>query len=145
MSRALTSPYGRIRIPINEDPGKTDQIADYLNRYNGEGIQHIAVGSENIYVSTDQIAANGVRFMSPLNSTYYDLSHARVNGHSEPLDRLQKNGILIDGEGVLEGDKTKILLQVFSKTMVGPIFFEFIQRQGMRVLARVIFKLCLNL
>jgi 4-hydroxyphenylpyruvate dioxygenase len=115
MSRALTSPYGRIRIPINEDRGKTDQISDYLNGYNGEGIQHIAVGSENIYDSTDQIAANGVRFMPPLNSTYYDLSHARVNGHSEPLDRLQKNGILIDGEGVLEGGEPRYYCRHFPK------------------------------
>ena len=130
ISRALTSPCGRIRIPINEDRGETGQIVDYLKRYNGEGIQHIAVGTNDIYGATDQIAANGVQFMPRPNKTYYDLSHARVTRHNEPLDRMQAHGILIDGEGVVNGGTTKILLQVFSRTMVGPIFFEFIQRKG---------------
>ena len=130
ISRALTSPCGRIRIPINEDRGETGQIVDYLKRYNGEGIQHIAVGTHDLYRATDQIAANGVQFMPRPNKTYYDLSHARVAGHTEPVDRMQPHGILIDGEGVVNGGTTKILLQVFSRTMVGPIFFEFIQRKG---------------
>ena len=130
ISRALTSPCGRIRIPINEDRGETGQIVDYLKRYNGEGIQHIAVGTNDIYGATDQIAANGVQFMPRPNKTYYDLSHARVTRHNEPLDRMRAHGILIDGEGVVNGGTTKILLQVFSRTMVGPIFFEFIQRKG---------------
>ena len=64
------------------------------------------------------------------NKTYYDFSHARVTCHKEPLDRMRAHGILIDGEGVVNGGTTKILLQVFSRTMVGPIFFEFIQRKG---------------
>ncbi|CUH79156.1 4-hydroxyphenylpyruvate dioxygenase [Tritonibacter multivorans] len=130
LSRALTSPCGRIRIPINEDRGETGQIVAYLKKYNGEGIQHIAVGSENIYDSTDAISAKGIQFMPAPPSTYYDLSHDRVSGHEEPLDRMQKHGILIDGEGVLNGGETKILLQIFSKTVIGPIFFEFIQRKG---------------
>ena len=61
---------------------------------------------------------------------YYEMSHRRVSGHREPLDRMMKNGILIDGEGVVDGGETRILLQVFSKTVIGPIFFEFIQRKG---------------
>ncbi len=129
-SRALTSPCGRIRIPINEDRGETGQIVEYLKRYKGEGIQHIAVGTEDIYSSTDAIAANGIRFMPAPPDAYYDQSHTRVQGHEEPVEKLKKHGILIDGEGVVDGGETKILLQIFSKTMVGPIFFEFIQRKG---------------
>jgi 4-hydroxyphenylpyruvate dioxygenase len=129
-SRALTSPCGRIRIPINEDRGETGQIVEYLKRYNGEGIQHIAVGARDIYAAVDAIHARGLRFMPKPPMSYYDLSKSRVAGHEEPLDRLSAHGILIDGEGVLGGGETKILLQIFSKTVIGPIFFEFIQRKG---------------
>lgn len=129
-SRALTSACGRIRIPINEDRGETGQIVEYLRRYNGEGIQHIAIGSNDIYAATDEIAARGLRFMPKPPAAYYALSKTRVAGHQEPLDQLAKHGILIDGEGVLGGGETRILLQIFSKTVIGPIFFEFIQRKG---------------
>ncbi|KAJ55261.1 4-hydroxyphenylpyruvate dioxygenase [Actibacterium mucosum KCTC 23349] len=129
-SRALTSPCGRIRIPINEDRGEKGQIVAYLNKYKGEGIQHIAVGTEDIYGSTNEIYDRGLRFMPGPNDTYYRLSKDRVAGHDEPLDKMAKHGILIDGEGVLDGGETKILLQIFSKTVIGPIFFEFIQRKG---------------
>ena len=129
-SRALTSPCGRIRIPINEDRGESGQIVEYLKRYNGEGIQHIAVGAYDIYESVEAIAANGLTFMPPPPATYYPLSLDRVKGHEEPLERLARHGILIDGEGVVNGGETRILLQIFSKTMIGPIFFEFIQRKG---------------
>ncbi len=129
-SRALTSPCGRIRIPINEDRGETGQIVEYLKRYNGEGIQHIAVGAKDIYAATDEIAARGVKFMPKPPMAYYEVSKTRVAGHAEPLDRLARHGILIDGEGVLNGGETRILLQIFSRTVVGPIFFEFIQRKG---------------
>ena len=130
LSRALTSPCGRIRIPINEDRGETGQIVEYLKRYNGEGIQHIAVGAKDIYDSVDAIAERGVKFMPAPPETYYTLSHERVQGHNEPLDRMREHGILIDGEGVVDGGETRILLQIFSKTVVGPIFFEFIERKG---------------
>lgn len=129
-SRALTSPCGRIRIPINEDRGEKGQIVEYLRRYNGEGIQHIAVGTEDIYSSVDAIADRGIRFMPAPPDTYYDRSYQRVAGHDEPRDKLMKHGILIDGEGVVDGGETRILLQIFSKTVIGPIFFEFIQRKG---------------
>jgi 4-hydroxyphenylpyruvate dioxygenase len=130
LSRALTSPCGRIRIPINEDRGETGQIVAYLKKYKGEGIQHIAVGAENLYDATDEIANRGITFMPGPPDTYYDLSHERVVGHDEPVDRMKKHGILIDGEGVVDGGETRILLQIFSKTVIGPIFFEFIQRKG---------------
>ncbi|MBQ4826822.1 4-hydroxyphenylpyruvate dioxygenase [Leisingera sp. HS039] len=130
LSRALTSPCGRIRIPINEDRGETGQIVSYLKKYNGEGIQHIAVGSDDIYASTDAIAEKGLKFMPGPNDAYYEMSKERVQGHDEPLERMKKHGILIDGEGVVDGGETRILLQIFSKTVIGPIFFEFIQRKG---------------
>ena len=117
LSRALTSPCGRIRIPINEDRGETGQIVSYLKKYKGEGIQHIAVGARDIYDATDEIADRGLRFMPGPPDSYYDLSQTRVQGHEEPIDRMKKHGILIDGEGVVDGGETKILLQIFSKSL----------------------------
>lgn len=129
-SRALTSPCGKIRIPINESADENSQIEEYLREYNGEGIQHIAVATNDIYRSVDALAANGLEFMPPPPDVYYDMSHKRVSGHEEPIERMKQHGILIDGEGVVDGGTTRILLQIFSKTVVGPIFFEFIQRKG---------------
>jgi 4-hydroxyphenylpyruvate dioxygenase len=129
-SRALTSPDGKIRIPINESADENSQIEEYLNEYKGEGIQHIAVASEDIYASTDVINESGIEFMPPPPATYYDMSHMRVSDHKEPIEKLAKHGILIDGEGVVDGSITRVLLQIFSKTVIGPIFFEFIQRKG---------------
>ncbi|TKT80953.1 4-hydroxyphenylpyruvate dioxygenase [Aquamicrobium sp. LC103] len=130
VSRAITSPCGKIRIPLNESKDETSQIAEYLRKYKGEGIQHIAVGTDEIYGATDRLSENGLKFMPGPPETYYEMSQTRVNGHDEPVDRMKKHGILIDGEGVVDGGTTKILLQIFSKTVIGPIFFEFIQRKG---------------
>lgn len=129
-SRALTSPCGKIRIPINESADEHSQIEEYLKAYNGEGIQHIAVGSDALYDAADQLADRSLQFMPGPPESYYEKSRERVNGHEEPIDRMKKHGILIDGEGVIDGATTKILLQIFSKTVIGPIFFEFIQRKG---------------
>jgi 4-hydroxyphenylpyruvate dioxygenase len=129
-SRALTSPCGKIRIPINESADDKSQIEEYLKQYKGEGIQHIAVGTNDIYAATDSIAERGLEFMPGPPSIYYDRSFARVKGHTEPIERMKKHGILIDGEGVVNGGTTRVLLQIFSKTVIGPIFFEFIQRKG---------------
>lgn len=130
LSRAITSPCGKIRIPINESADDHSQIEEYLRKYKGEGIQHIAVGTEDIYDATDKLAENGLRFMPGPPDAYYERSGERVTGHSEPIERMKKHGILIDGEGVVDGGMTKVLLQIFSKTVIGPIFFEFIQRKG---------------
>jgi 4-hydroxyphenylpyruvate dioxygenase len=129
-SRALTSPDGKIRIPINESADDKSQIEEFLKEYKGEGIQHIAVGTENIYAATDAIAEKELEFMPGPPAIYYDKSFDRVKGHQEPIEKLEKHGILIDGEGVVNGGETRILLQIFSKTVIGPIFFEFIQRKG---------------
>jgi 4-hydroxyphenylpyruvate dioxygenase len=129
-SRALNSPCGKIRIPINESADDRSQIEEYLRKYRGEGIQHIAIATEDIYSATDALAANGVKFMPPPPEVYYEKSIERVRGHQEPVYKLKKHGILIDGEGVVDGGETKVLLQIFSRTVIGPIFFEFIQRKG---------------
>jgi 4-hydroxyphenylpyruvate dioxygenase len=130
VSRAITSPCGKIRIPLNESKDDTSQIEEYLRKYKGEGIQHIAVGTDDIYDATDLLAHKGLKFMPGPPETYYKRSFDRVNGHDEPVERMKQHGILIDGEGVVDGGMTKILLQIFSKTVIGPIFFEFIQRKG---------------
>jgi 4-hydroxyphenylpyruvate dioxygenase len=129
-SRALTSPDGKIRIPINEDAGDAGQIEEYLSTYRGEGIQHIACGVKDIYQTIEKLRADGLPFMPPPPVTYFEKIDARLPKHGEDVARLQKNGILIDGEGVVEGGETKVLLQLFSANAIGPIFFEFIQRKG---------------
>jgi 4-hydroxyphenylpyruvate dioxygenase len=129
-SRAMTSPCGKIRIPINESADEKSQIEEYLKDYRGEGIQHVALGSRNLYDTIEALTRNGLKFMPAPPETYYEKVDARVPGHGEPLQRLKANGILIDGEGVVSGGMTRILLQRFSKTVIGPIFFEFIERKG---------------
>ncbi|MET7245724.1 4-hydroxyphenylpyruvate dioxygenase [Methylobacterium sp. EM32] len=129
-SKALTSPDGKIRIPINESADAKSQIEEYLHAYNGEGIQHIACGCRDIYATIEALRAGGVAFMPAPPSIYYRRVDNRLPGHGEPLERMERNGILIDGEGVVEGGMTKILLQLFSANAIGPIFFEFIQRKG---------------
>ncbi|MGL4290946.1 MAG: 4-hydroxyphenylpyruvate dioxygenase [Phreatobacter sp.] len=135
ISRALTSPCGKIRIPINESLDDKSQIEEYLKQYKGEGIQHIACGSRDIYATVEALRANGLPFMPSPPPTYYEKVDARVPGHGEDVARMQKNGVLIDGEGAVavgdkEGRMSRVLLQIFSGTVLGPIFFEFIQRKG---------------
>ena len=123
-SRALTSPCGKIRIPINESQDDKSQIEEYLNEYKGEGIQHIALGTDDIYRSVDALRALGVEFQET-PATYYEGVDARVSGHRESLDELQRRNILIDGSA-----SSGILLQIFTRNAIGPIFFEIIQRKG---------------
>ena len=129
-SRALTSPDGKIRIPINEDAGESGQIEEYLNVYRGEGIQHIACGARDIYRTVETLRDAGLPFMPSPPETYFEKIDARLPRHGEDVVRLQRAGILIDGEGVVDGGQTKVLLQIFSANAIGPIFFEFIQRKG---------------
>jgi 4-hydroxyphenylpyruvate dioxygenase len=129
VSKALTSPCGKIRIPLNEskgDTGKVDQIEEYLQAYKGEGIQHIALGSNNLYSTVDKLTANGIA-LQDVPDTYYDLVDARLPGHGENIADLRQRRILIDGA---PDDGQGLLLQIFSKNAIGPIFFEFIQRKG---------------
>ena len=128
-SRALTSPCGKIRIPINEPSDKKSQIQEYLDVYHGEGIQHIALSTRDIYSTVEGLRANAVRFLDTPD-TYYDGIDARVPNHGEDMERLQRNKILIDGEGVDKEHHEDKLLQIFTETVIGPIFFEIIQRKG---------------
>ncbi len=129
-SRAMTSPDGKIRIPINEDAGEKGQIEEYLQEYRGEGIQHVALGAIDLHNTIETLTASGVEFMPTPNPIYYQRIDQRLPGHGEDTTRLERNGVLIDGEGVVDGGMTKVLLQRFGKTAIGPIFFEFIQRKG---------------
>ncbi len=123
-SRALTSPCGKIRIPINESQDDKSQIEEYLNEYKGEGIQHIALGTEGIYDTVDALRERGVEFQDTPD-TYYEGIDRRVAGHGESVPELETRRILIDGS-LSNG----ILLQIFTKNAIGPIFFEIIQRKG---------------
>ena len=125
-SRAMTSPCGKIRIPINESQDDKSQIEEYLREYHGEGIQHIALATDDIYRTVDVLRGHGIAFQdSP--DTYYEGIEARVPGHGEPLEELRRRRILIDGKPE-KGEG--LLLQIFTANVIGPIFFEIIQRKG---------------
>jgi len=125
-SRAMTSPCGKIRIPINEPSDEKSQIQEYLDAYHGEGIQHIALSTSNIYETVENLKRNGTQFMD-VPDTYYDMINQRIPGHEEDVARLKQNKILIDGN---IHNTQGLLLQIFTKTVIGPIFFEIIQRKG---------------
>ncbi|WP_333790635.1 4-hydroxyphenylpyruvate dioxygenase [Sphingorhabdus sp.] len=127
-SRAMTAPDGKIRIPLNEE-GKAGggQIEEYLRAYNGEGIQHIAFSCDDLPACWDRLKALGTPFAPPPPKAYYDMLEERLPGHGEPVDELQARGILLDGS--TEDGDPRLLLQIFSQTMIGPVFFEFIQRK----------------
>jgi len=125
-SRAMTSPCGKIRIPINESSDEKSQIEEYLEAYRGEGIQHVALGADEIYATVERLRERGVALLATPD-TYYEAVDERVPGHGEDLDRLRRDRILIDGA---PSEGQGLLLQVFTETVIGPIFFEIIQRKG---------------
>lgn len=125
-SRAMTSPCGKIKIPLNESQDENSQIEEFLKRYNGEGIQHIALSTNDIYATIEQLRKNGVPFQTTVDA-YYDMVDKRVPNHGEDVAKLKSQHILIDGNP--EEDKG-ILLQIFTQDALGPIFFEIIQRKG---------------
>jgi 4-hydroxyphenylpyruvate dioxygenase len=128
-SRALTSPCGKIRIPINEPSDTKSQIQEYLDAYHGEGIQHIALSSKDIFATVEMLRGRHVRFLDTPD-TYYERVDARVKNHGEDLARMKENKILLDGEGIDKDNHEDKLLQIFTETVIGPIFFEIIQRKG---------------
>lgn len=128
-SKAMSAPDGKIRIPLNEESSKgAGQIEEYLMQFNGEGIQHIALFTPNLIDTLDRLKEAGVPLMDAPPATYYDMLEGRLPGHGEPVDALKTRGILLDGD-TANGNR-RLLLQIFSKTQLGPVFFEFIQRKG---------------
>ena len=126
-SKAMTSPCGKIRIPINEEgQEQAGQIQEYLDLYHGEGIQHIALATDDIYATVEGLRRAGVQFLDTPD-TYYELLDKRLPGHGEAVDRLRSDRILLDGTTQPE---KRLLLQIFTQTVIGPIFFEIIQRKG---------------
>jgi 4-hydroxyphenylpyruvate dioxygenase len=123
-SKAMTSPCGKIRIPINESSDDGSQIQEYLDAYRGEGIQHIALSTDDIHHTVEALASQNVTFLETPDS-YYDLLDRRLPGHGEDLERLRRNRVLLDGS-----PGAGLLLQIFTQTVIGPIFFEIIQRKG---------------
>jgi 4-hydroxyphenylpyruvate dioxygenase len=127
-SRAMTAPDGKIRIPLNEEGASGGgQIEEYLRAYNGEGIQHIAFASDNLYDTWDRLDALGQPFAPSPPKTYYEMLEERLSGHGEPVGELQSRGLLLDGS--TEAGDPRLLLQIFGQTVIGPVFFEFIQRK----------------
>lgn len=128
LSKAMTAPDGKIRIPLNEEAqGGGGQIEEFLMKYNGEGIQHIALACDDLLACWDRLKASGMKFMTAPPETYYQMLEERLPGHGEPTSELKARGILLDG--TTEGGKPRLLLQIFSEAMLGPVFFEFIQRK----------------
>ncbi|ACB32709.1 4-hydroxyphenylpyruvate dioxygenase [Leptothrix cholodnii SP-6] len=128
-SRAMTAPDGKIRIPLNEESSKgSGQIEEFLMKFNGEGIQHVALICDDLLATVDRLALAGVPLMTAPSASYYEMLDARLPGHGQPVSELQTRGILLDGS--TEGGKPRLLLQIFSGTLLGPVFFEFIQRKG---------------
>jgi 4-hydroxyphenylpyruvate dioxygenase len=128
-SKAMTAPDGMIRIPLNEESSKgSGQIEEFLMQFNGEGIQHVALLTDDILATVDKLALAGVPLMTAPNDIYYEMLEERLPGHGQPVSELKTRGILVDGS--TEGGKPRLLLQIFSGTMLGPVFFEFIQRKG---------------
>jgi 4-hydroxyphenylpyruvate dioxygenase len=131
-SKALTAPDGKIRIPLNEegDGGakKGGQIEEFLRQFNGEGIQHIALITDDLIATWDRLKERGVPFMAPPPDTYYEMLDERLPDHAQPVNDLKARGILLDG--TTEGDRPRLLLQIFAEPRIGPVFFEFIERQG---------------
>ncbi len=126
-SRAMTSPCGKIRIPVNEGTDDQSQIEEFLQQYHGEGIQHIALGTDDIYQTVTRLRAQGIEFMD-VPDTYYEMISDRLPGHHEAIDQLRENRILIDGH--MASGELVLLLQIFTEPLIGPIFFEIIQRKG---------------
>ena len=128
-SRAMTAPDGMIRIPLNEESGRNSgQIEEFLMKFNGEGIQHIALLTDDLLASVDALQMAGIPLMTAPNDIYYEMLSERLPGHGEPVPELQARGILLDGS-TAQGEK-RLLLQIFSETLLGPVFFEFIQRKA---------------
>ena len=126
VSKAMTAPDGIVRIPLNESNDPKSQINEYLDAYHGEGIQHIACFTDDIYTTVEKMRAAGVEFLDTPDA-YFEVIDQRVPHHGEDVARLRTNKILIDAD---KETMQRKLLQIFTTNAIGPIFFEIIQRKG---------------
>lgn len=122
-SFVMESPDGCVKMPINEPTEDASQIQEFLNINHGPGVQHIALSTVSLIDSLNALRRSGVLFLE-VPDTYYDAVPKRVPDLREDLSQLQSLGILADG------DSKGYLLQIFSQNLVGPFFYEFIQREG---------------
>ncbi|MEJ5990932.1 4-hydroxyphenylpyruvate dioxygenase [Ramlibacter sp. PS3R-8] len=128
-SKAMTAPDGKIRIPLNEESSRgSGQIEEFLMKFSGEGIQHVALLTDDLRQTVDHLQMAGIPLMTAPNDVYYEMLEERLPGHGQPVPELQARGILLDG--TVEDGRKRLLLQIFSETVLGPVFFEFIQREG---------------
>jgi 4-hydroxyphenylpyruvate dioxygenase len=124
----MTAPDGKIRIPLNEESSRgSGQIEEFLMKFSGEGIQHVALLTDDLLRTVDELQLRGIPLMTAPNDVYYEMLEERLPGHGQPVPELQARGILLDGS---TAGQRRLLLQIFSETLLGPVFFEFIQRQG---------------
>ena len=128
-SKAMSAPDGMIRIPLNEESSKgSGQIEEFLMKFNGEGIQHVALLTDDLMKTVDELQMAGIPLMTAPNDIYYEMLEERLPGHGLPVGELQGRGLLLDG--TTQGGQKRLLLQIFSETLLGPVFFEFIERRG---------------
>ena len=123
-SVALVSACGKIKIPINEPTDPQSQIAEFIDVHHGGGVQHIALHTHDIYAAIASAKRRGTVFQET-PATYYDNLKNRCIDHNEEVEKLKRLNVLIDG-----GADTGVLLQIFTQEMIGPVFFELIQRKG---------------
>ena len=119
----------RVRVTPATAPAfrfEPSMIEEFLKDYKGEGIQHIALGTGDIFESVETMRDRGVKFQDTID-TYFDGIDARLPGHGENVNRLRADRVLIDGA---PSEGQGLLLQIFTENMIGPIFFEMIQRKG---------------
>jgi 4-hydroxyphenylpyruvate dioxygenase len=137
MSKVMANGNGRVKFPINEpaEGRKKSQIEEYLDFYKGPGVQHIAMATDNIIETVSKMRAQGVHFLT-VPTTYYRELEGRVGKIDEPVDQLEKLGILVDR------DDEGYMLQIFTKPVQDrpTVFFEIIQRKGSRSFGKGNFK-----
>lgn len=124
VSKVMRSPCGKFSVPINEPTESKSQIQEYLDEYKGSGIQHVALLTNDITSTLENLKSSEIQFLTPPPHSYYEMLRDRVPNVTEDINRLERNAILVDG------DHDGYLLQIFTKNTFGPIFYELIQRKG---------------
>ncbi|MEK6773118.1 MAG: 4-hydroxyphenylpyruvate dioxygenase [Bdellovibrionota bacterium] len=124
ISKVMRSPCGKFSVPINEPTDNKSQIQEYLEEYKGSGIQHLALATNNIIQTLEKMKSSQIQFLSPPPKSYYAMLRDRLPNLVEDVNTLESHAILADG------DHDGYLLQIFTKNIIGPIFYEIIQREN---------------